>query len=114
MEGIKAKGYRNEYDVYYLKNKGSTHTPAGIFTSYTGLKMHSTVKRLNVRTGPTVLSPVKTFVNDIVNNERTEFIVNKTAVAVRKRDKQLTLWAECKIKSGDGFLIGWCYLKYLK
>lgn len=114
MEGIKTKGYESEYDVYYLKNKGSTYTPAGIFTSYSGLKMHSTVKRLNVRTGPTVLSSIKTSVYDIVNNKHTEFNICKTAVAVRKSDKQLTLWAECKIKSGDDFLTGWCCLSYLR
>ena len=114
MEEIKTEGYKSEYNVYYLKNKGDTHTPAGIFTSHTGSKMYSTVKRLNVRTGPTVLSPIKTFVNDIVNNERTEFTINKTAVTVRKSDKQLTLWAECEIKSGDRFLTGWCCLTYLR
>ena len=114
MEEIKSKGYGNEYDVYYLKNKGSTYTPAGIFTSYSGLKMYSTVKRLNVRTGPTVLCPIKTFVNDIVNNQRTEFEICKTAVVIRKSDKQLTLWAECKIKSGNDFLTGWCCLSYLR
>lgn len=114
MEEIKSKGYGNEYDVYYLKNKGSTYTPAGIFTSYSGLKMYSTVKRLNVRTGPTVLCPIKTFVNDIVNNQRTEFEIGKTAVVIRKSDKQLTLWAECKIKSGNDFLTGWCCLSYLR
>ena len=114
MEDIRSKGYESEYDVYYLKNKGSTHTPAGIFTSYAGSKMYSTAKRLNVRTGPTVLSSIKTSVYDTVNNKRTEFNIGKTAVAIRKSDKQLTLWAECKIKSGNDFLTGWCCLSYLR
>lgn len=113
MEEIKSKGYGSEYDIYILKDKGSTHTPAGIFASYAGSKMYSTVKRLNVRTGPTVLCPIKTSVYDIVNNKRTEFNIGRTAVAVRKSDKQLTLWAECEI-TGDRFLTGWCCLTYLR
>lgn len=114
MEEINLKVMETNTMCIYLKNKGSTYTPAGIFTSYSGLKMYSTVKRLNVRTGPTVLCPIKTFVNDIVNNQRTEFEIGKTAVVIRKSDKQLTLWAECKITSGNDFLTGWCCLSYLR
>ena len=114
MEETKTGVHESEYDIYCLRHKGSTHTPVGIFTSYAGQKMHSTVKRLNVRTGPTTLSPVKTIVNDIVNNKRTEFEIGKTVAAVRKSDKQLTLWAQCKIKSEKQFITGWCCLSYLR
>jgi len=114
LEGIKTRGYGNEYDVYYLKNKGDTNTPVGIFTSSAGLKMYSTAKRLNVRTGPTVLSPVKIIVNNIVDGKRTQFEIGKNAVAVSKSDKQITMWAECKITSGKKILTGWCCLTYLR
>lgn len=116
MERIKIRNYKEEYDIYYLKNKRDTYTPVGHFTSCVGKIMHSRVPLLNARIDPTVLSPIKTAVQKMYDNKKlTQFDIMRHVVAVNKKDKSISEWVECKITAGDKKLVtGWCCLDYLR